>query len=77
MTPQRKWTKEGIEAYLTLHPDATAKEMGENFRVSKQRMSSVLRSFEIKLPGRTEKVPAKKGTPLVAWNNFVALWSWR
>ena len=63
MAPQRKWTKEGIEAYLALHPKTTVKEMGESMGVSKQRMSSILRSFEIKLPGNTGKAPTRKGSP--------------
>ena len=45
MTPQRKWTKEGIEAYLALHSKTTIKEMTENVGGSKQRVFSILRSF--------------------------------
>jgi Response regulator containing a CheY-like receiver domain and an HTH DNA-binding domain len=63
MTRQRKWTKEGIEAYLALHPKITVKEMAENAGVGKQRMSSILRSFDIKLPGNTGKAPIRKGSP--------------
>lgn len=59
---QRKWTKEGIESYFTLHPNATLKEMAKDMGVSKQRMYQVLKLLDIELPGRTEKVPAKKGT---------------
>lgn len=63
MTPQRKWTKEGIEGYLALHPNAILKEIGENFGVNEQRISSVVKSLDIKLPGSAKKIPAKKGTP--------------
>jgi DNA-binding CsgD family transcriptional regulator len=61
MATQRKWTKERIEAYLALHPNATLKEIGKDMGVSKQRVHEVLKSLDIKLPGRTEKVPTKKG----------------
>jgi predicted ArsR family transcriptional regulator len=63
MATQRKWTKERIEAYLALHPNATLKEIGKDMGVSKQRVYEILKSLNIKLLGRTEKVPAKKGTP--------------
>jgi len=63
MNPERKWRKEGIEAYLASHPNATLKEMTQSMGVSSQRVSSILKSLDIKLPGGTEKLPAKKPNP--------------
>ena len=63
MAHERKWTKEAIEAYLASHPNATLKEMTQSMGVSKQRVSRILNSLHIKLPGTTEKVPAKKANP--------------
>jgi DNA-binding NarL/FixJ family response regulator len=62
MTPAKKWTKEGVEAYLALHPNVTLEEIGKDMGVSKQRVHQVLKSLDIKLPGRTEKLPVKRGS---------------
>jgi predicted DNA-binding protein YlxM (UPF0122 family) len=62
MTPEKKWTKEGMEAYFALHPNATLEEIGKDMGVSKQRVHQMLKSLDIKLPGRTEKVSTKRGS---------------